>query len=165
MVQKESKESQNKENDEKENRLYELGFHILATLSEEEALSKYKDTSVFIEKNGGEIKLSQNPQPRALAYEITRKGAGKKELFNSSFFGSIIFEIESSKIEELQKGIKKFDFVLRFLLIEVPKEVLSPKERHIPQSHREEVKRATEKKDSPIDEATIDKAIEELVVE
>lgn len=161
------KELANKEENNDEKKLYELTFHILPTFSEVEVEEKANEISSLVEKIDGVLKLSQKPLPRALAYEIAKPGAGKKEFFDNSFFGSFVFEAETSKIESLQKGLKKLNFILRYLLIEVPKETLTPKERRIPQSHKEEAKRTdTPIADAkPINEEELDKTIEQLVIE
>ena len=153
---------------ENETKLYELGFHLVPTFSEEKVLGKLSEMVALIEKNGGVVKSSKNPELRPLAYEIGKSGGGKKEHFDSSFFGYVIFEMERNKVVAFHKAIKGSAGVLRILLVEVPKDILAPRERRIPQSHKEEVKRTSEKslsESKPINEEELHKTIEQLVIE
>ncbi|MEK7567847.1 MAG: 30S ribosomal protein S6 [Patescibacteria group bacterium] len=168
MAKKELKEKVKNETDsESEVKLYELGIHLIPTLTEEEASAKLAEINAKIEKIGGVVKSSKNPESRPLAYEISKSGGGKKEKYESTFFTFIIFEMKIDEINAFQKWVNTIPERLRSIVIEVPKDILVPKERRIPQSHKEEIKRTTEptKEAKPIDEAELDKTIEQLVIE
>ena len=148
-------------------KLYELGIHLVPTLSEEAAVAKFAEIIAKIEKIGGAIKSSKNPETRPLAYEISKSGGGKKEKYETSFFGFTIFEMKREEITAFQKWVNIMPEMLRSIVVEVPKDILVPKERRIPQSHKEETKRTTDPttEAKPINEVELDKTIEQLVIE
>lgn len=153
------------EKEEKEMNLYEVSFHLVSSLSSDEALAAHEKISALIGKAGGNIKTSQLPQERVLTYEMIKEAGGKKTYYTTSLFGFIIFEAPKEAAEEIGGKIKKEKHVLRHLLISLPKVALMPRERRIPTTHREEIKRVPETAPTKVDEATIDKTIEELVIE
>ncbi len=173
MAKKESKGELSEEakvllsENESDAKLYELGFHLVPTITEEAAVAKFAEITAKIEKIGGSVKLSKNPESRPLAYEISKSGGGKKEKYETAFFGFAIFEMKRDEISAFQKWVNIIPEMLRSLVIEVPKDILTPKERRIPQSHKEETKRTTDPSTEakPINEVELDKTIEQLVIE
>ncbi len=149
--------------------LYELGFHFVPTLSEAELAEQAAAVRKMLDAAGAIVKLSDGPKLQVLTYSFERRVAGKKESFNTSFFGSFVFEIAREAVESLNKSLKENQSVLRFLITELPKEALLPKERPLPASgYSHDPKKGAEKPAGdvkPISEAELDKTIEELVVE
>lgn len=152
--------------EEKELSLYEVGIHFIPSLSVEEAQAEHEKIVSRIEKEGGSVKMNQLPEERALAYEMSKEISGKKNYYTTSYFGYVVVEMPTSLSEIITKELGSSKVVLRSLVIRLPKEALITRERKIPTSHKEEPKRGDEKKDTgPIDEETIDKTIDELVLE
>jgi ribosomal protein S6 len=122
-----------------------------------------------IEKKGGVIKLSVKPEKRSLTYEMLQVIGSKRMKWNDAYMGSVSFEYAVSDIKALTKEVELMPEVIRSLVIEIPAEAFTPRERRIPASHRaEEVK--TEGATVPavgevLTEAELDKTIESLVVE
>lgn len=88
---------------------YDLTY-ILSPLLEktdgEAVIAKIRD---FINGLGGKIKNEQPPQKQKFAYPL------KKQLYG--YYVGAEFEMDSEKIEELQKQLKLNDDILRYLII------------------------------------------------
>lgn len=98
-------------------KLYELGFHIIPTVSDEkvpEAFSQIKD---LIISNKGEVKKEGEAKKIKLAYPIIKKVDGKNEKFNSANFAWIKFVAESEDIENLKKALDENSSILRFIIV------------------------------------------------
>lgn len=159
-------EKEEKENDKS---LYEVGFHLLPTLTEEEANSESSQITKIISQNKCVIKNTFNPQMRELAYEMSKAVSGKKQKFANAYFGQVVFEADPKTILNIRKAIEAKQNILRTLFIEVPSESLLPRERRVPQVSREEPKADNPEKIEevipPMSEAELDKTIEALVIE
>ncbi|MDP3726613.1 MAG: 30S ribosomal protein S6 [bacterium] len=156
------------QDEKREPRLYELGYHLLSILPEEsvpEEVGKIKD---LIEKLGGIIVTDHMPQTMSLAYPIPKIVSEKRKYFDTALFGWIKFKIEPFSALELQKNLRDNKNILRFIIIKTveekapsPKKMtfLKPKEATRP-------KPATEKKkksETLLSEEELEKTIEELV--
>lgn len=152
--------------EEKDLALYELSIHLIPSLSFDDAKAEHEKIVARIEKEGGSVKMNQLPEDRALAYEMCKEITGKKYYYNNAYFSFVVAEFSKELAVALSAECKNSKVVLRHLLISLPKEALIIRERRIPSSHKEETKKVDEKKtEGPIDEESIDKTIDQLVVE
>ncbi len=151
--------------------VYELGYHLLPNLSDEEVLEEVKSFKTFVEVNGGSLVSEEAPKPMHLAYTMVKKQEGKNARFDTSIFGWIKFEISAEGILAVKEEVDLSKNVLRFIIIKTVRE-------YIPIQHKELFKEPepeapkpiakpemVEKKsdDKPISDAELDKTIEELV--
>ncbi len=104
---------------EREERLkvYELGFHFVPTLSEDDVTVKFSELKSFVEKLGGEFISEDAPKPINLAYDISKTVKAVKKWYKNAYFGWIKFTLVPEDIEALEKQVKEFEPVLRYLLI------------------------------------------------
>jgi ribosomal protein S6 len=162
-----------KEKDEyvDEGQIYEVGFHILPSVSEEElqtTVTKLRDT---ITANDGVIFADEFPKMRDLAYEIKKRVETKYLRYNKAYFGWMKFEMLTSAIGEMKKQFENNKNVLRFIIVKTVRE----NTMHTPKAP---VSRATAPTDEvkivnqivpeekvEVSEADIDKSIDELLVE
>jgi ribosomal protein S6 len=148
-------------------RIYELGFHFVPTISEDDAAVQFSHLKSIIEKKAGTFISEDAPRLINLAYELTKTTKAVKQHYNSAYFGWVKFEIEPEAIADLEKEIKLFEPVLRYLLIATVREStlapIAPKEGK--KSGKDtEGGEATETPAVPaVDEAKIDKSIDDLV--
>lgn len=107
-----------KENQTTENTLlYELGFHIVPTVTENkvaEVFSKIKD---IINKNNGSIVKEGEPKAIKLAYTIIKKIGVKNEKFDNAYFAWIKFNADSADINAIKNKIDSDPEVLRYLVL------------------------------------------------
>lgn len=109
---------------EREERLkvYELGFHFVPTLSEDDVTVKFSELKSFVEKLGGEFISEDAPKPISLAYDISKTVKGQKKWYRNSYFGWIKFALISEEVAGLEKEVKAFEPILRYILITTVRE-------------------------------------------
>lgn len=120
---------------EREERLkvYELGFHFVPTLSEDDVTVKFSELKSFVEKLGGEFISEDAPKPINLAYDISKTVKAVKKWYKNAYFGWIKFTLVPEEIEALEKQVKEYEPVLRYLLISTVREntmAEAPRERN-----------------------------------
>lgn len=90
-------------NDEK--LVYELAFHILPTVGEEEVAAAASRVRALAEKQGAQVIHEEAPKLRELTYEMTKDSAGKLQRFSSAYFGWLTFDLPREPSELLRKGL------------------------------------------------------------
>ncbi len=102
--------------------VYEIGYHILPTLSEAEVTAAVKALAGTITKNGGEFVGDKAPEKMDLAYSIQKRIGGKLTSFDSAYFGWMAFEIGSSTLATVKAFLDTNDSVLRYILVSTSKD-------------------------------------------
>ncbi len=134
-------------------RVYELGFHFVPTVSEDEIAVQFSHLKSLIEKKGGSFVAEGTPTLMDLAYEMSKTVKAQKKRYNSAYFGWVKFEMNPDEIAGLEKEVKAFEPVLRYLLITTVKEntYVGPKEI----AKKSATKEATPATDAPVDAAIV----------
>lgn len=140
-------------------KVYELGYHILPTVSEGNLSKEVEAIKSKITDLGGEFISEAAPQNTALAYEIVKEISNKNHKFNNAYFGWIKFEVEAEKIESLKEEMEKNLNVLRFIIIKTVRENTLATIKIAHKGSRKVTKEDTK----PMDEAEVDKKIDEIV--
>ena len=96
---------------------FETTFIIDSYLSDQEIETSITKYTKFIEKNSGVVKSVDRWGKRRLAYEIKKKQYG--------YYVYVRFEMDGSKIKELEREYKLDDSILRYLTVLVPQVVVS----------------------------------------
>ncbi len=104
------------------NRVYELGFHFVPTLSEDEVAVQFSHLKSLIEKKGGTFITEETPRMIDLAYEISKTVKAQKKRYTSAYFGWVKFEINPEEVVAIEKDAKAFEPILRFILISTVRE-------------------------------------------
>ncbi len=152
-------------------KLYELAFNLIPSIPEADVAKEVSTIRMMLEKAGASIKLSEDPKLIPLTYAMEKRVAGKKDFYNTAYFGSFIFEVASEAIPGLHSAVVALPVTLRFLLIDISREALVQRERPVVVStgYSHDPKKGAKKPEgasvAPISEAELDKTIEGLVVE
>ncbi len=156
-------------------RVYELGFHFVPTLSEDEVAVQFSHLKSLIEKKGGTFISEETPRMTDLAYEITKTVKAQKKRYTSAYFGWVKFDIDPEEIAGIEKDMKAFEPVLRYILITTVRENtlssgIAAKDAKETVPAKKETKEAASAEATPapapiIDEAQVDKSINQLVQE
>lgn len=147
--------------------VYEVGYHLVPTIPEEnlaEAVSKVVES---INKNGGSIVSEEFPKIRSLSYEVKKRVETKYLAFNKAYFGWIKFETDPPSILQIEKEIKNNENILRFLIIKTVREntLHTPKIPIFKKEDSQREARVEERLEKPkASEEEIDKSIDELLV-
>lgn len=107
---------------EQEAGVYEVGYHILPTLSDDEAAAAVKDLHAFLEKQGASFVGEKAPVKIDLAYTIEKRIGGRLTGFDNAYFGWMAFEIQPATLGQVKNFLDTNDSILRYLLITTSKE-------------------------------------------
>jgi len=149
--------------DTEKKQIYELGFLLLPTITEENLSISYGNLKELVTSLGGNIISSDNPRIINLAYEMTKTIENKKQRFSSAHFSWIKFEMETFKVEDLKKKLDLYPDMIRFLIIKTIRENTIAPRKYSGAKYRS----STEKKESneeslPMDKEVVDKEIDAL---
>lgn len=150
--------------------VYELGYHIVSTVAEENLPKEVETLKATVLQDGGSLVSLGEPKLINLAYSMTKSVADAKKKFNTAYFGWIKFETKSELMPMIKKAVDQNPNVLRYLLIKTVREntLYTPK-LNVKAANKEEAPKAKksikteEKKATSIED--LDKTIDELVAE
>ena len=97
--------------------VYEIGYHLLPQLSDDEVQASVKDLTAFLKKQGAEFVGEKAPEKIDLAYAIERRVEGKYQSVRSAYFGWVAFELSPNAISEVKKFMDTNQSVLRFIIV------------------------------------------------
>jgi ribosomal protein S6 len=101
---------------------YEIGYHLLPTLSEDESVKATQDIAEFLKKNGGEVFADHAAEKIELAYAIQKRVGGKPTNFNEAYFGWVAFDAVPSAVAAIKTYLDTNPLILRYLLVSTTKE-------------------------------------------
>lgn len=114
--------TENKESTKEGFKVYELGIHLLPSLSEADVQIEFSKIKSNIEKLEGEIISESTPRMFDLAYEIPKTIKAQKKWYETAFFGWVKFELEASKLATFEKFVKELEDTLRYLIVKTVRE-------------------------------------------
>jgi ribosomal protein S6 len=158
------------EQEEKTTRIYELGYHIVPTVSEEAVGAEVTALKDTLAKEGTQIIAEGFPRFRPLAYPVRKAMGGKRTDFSNAYFGWVKFEATANAARSLTTEFRKNEKLLRFILfktvrestlaspraprVNIPKvQPVIPRAPAIPVSH------------APVSETELEKSLEKIIAE
>jgi ribosomal protein S6 len=140
------------------------------TIAEENVGGEVTVLKDMLSGNGAQFISDEYPKMIELAYEMSRTILNKKAKFTTGYFGWVKFEIPTENILKVKEMLDKNESIIRFLLIKTVREsTMAPKRAYTKTEGGAGAKRRTAKaveaEAGPINEETIDKDIDALVVE
>jgi ribosomal protein S6 len=150
---------------------YELGYHLVPSLGEDDLALRVKDLHQAIVDAGGTVIKDGHPVPFVLAYTMSKLRAGKWENYDSSYFGWVRFEAPPEAIAEVKEVLDHADVMIRYLVIKLEEEALVvpvPVVRKVESGEvsvepKALVKRVDEEVKAEVSEEELDKQIEQLI--
>lgn len=103
-------------------RIYEVGYVLVPTISEEELPVNYGNLKELVSSFGGQIISDEMPKMITLAYQMLKVVANVRSKFTTGYFGWIKFEMDPSQVLELKKKLDINPNIIRFLIIKTVKE-------------------------------------------
>ena len=152
---------------ETNSRIYEVGYLLASTLSDEEVPVKYGNLKDLIVSLGGEIISDEMPKMISLAYLMSKVTQNVRNKFDSAYFGWVKFEINPEKVLELKKKLDVDSNFVRFLILKTVRENTIAAKRFVHKDFRRRI--STIKKEGenevvvPINKEEIDKEIDAMV--
>ncbi|MGM0629379.1 MAG: 30S ribosomal protein S6 [Patescibacteria group bacterium] len=171
-------EAENKEiNEETEQsseifRIYEIGFHLIPSLSEDEIAEEVGNIKKIIEDAGGVYITEDYPKTTTLEYTIEVPITMPKSRFSHSQFGWIKFEANAEAPGILEEALSRNTNIIRMIIIKTVREntlygyKLKQKKEDEEKSDKESQTSSVEQKEEGerVSDEEIDKSIEEIVV-
>lgn len=103
--------------------VYELGYHILPTVTADDLEGEIAKIRSAIEARGGSFITEGTPEMTTLAFPMYVNNGGKKAKYETAYFGWIKFEMEHAQAVALEKDdIKPNAQILRYILIKTTRE-------------------------------------------
>ncbi|PIT90917.1 hypothetical protein COU17_03090 [Candidatus Kaiserbacteria bacterium CG10_big_fil_rev_8_21_14_0_10_49_17] len=166
-----AEEKEHNTQEESESRVYELGYHILPSVTEENLSDEVAALKALVTKHNGTPVSEEAPKMLDLAYTMRVREGGKFKNYNSAYFGWMKFEMDPEQVVVLEESVRAMPTVLRSIVFKTVKEntragIRAPQlsERPTPTRERQPIRRE-EENTGPVSEEELDKSIEELVVE
>jgi ribosomal protein S6 len=145
--------------------VYEVGYIMVPTIAEEGLGGEVTAFKDMLTEHGVTFISDEYPKMMELAYEMSRSIANKKQKFSYGYFGWVKFECTTAQAKVIKDLLDKNEKLVRYLMIKTVREsTMSTKRAY---GKTEGVKRRSAPKaeeTGPINEETIDKEIDALVV-
>ncbi len=150
---------------------YELGYHLVPSLGEDDLALRVTDLQKAITAEGGSVISEGQPQAFTLAYPMRKMRGGRWDHYDSTFFGWVRFEASAEAMSVLKEMLDSNEHLVRYLIIKLDPLALVPEIVRVPQPEVTEVevepkvlekKQDTEEKED-VSEEELDKQIEELI--
>jgi ribosomal protein S6 len=151
---------------EANSRVYELGYLLVPTISEEELPVQYGNLKELLATLGGVAISDEMPKMIQLAYSMIKVVANVRNKFNTAYFGWIKFTMETDKVLELKKKLDLSPYFIRFLILKTVKENTIAAKRFVRgevMHRRPPVKKADDEAAVPINKEEVDKEIDAMV--
>jgi len=149
--------------------VYELGFHIVPLISEENLAPEVETIKAMLEKHGATFISEDSPKMRPLAYPMHKKIEAVNHNFKSAYFGWVKFETSPSELIAIKSALDLNKNVLRFLLIKTVRENTLMAGRVIgvrgARVVRPEIGKETTTPIAPASVEEMDKSIDSLVIQ
>ena len=165
------KKEDNKEKKDNNFNIYEVGYHIVPAVSEENLSNEIEAIKNFLIKEGVKIISEEFPRMFQLAYSIRKNMDDGKRDFDTAYFGWIKFDATEAPVTKIKKFFDENKNILRFLLIKTVREntLYFPKGSDAVSTIGElkEAKKDEREKEikSPISQEELDKTIDKLIAE
>lgn len=162
--------AENHEN-ETPTRIYEAGYIIVPTVSEEDVEKAVSGIRSEIEKLGGSFIAEGAPSLVKLAFDMDKREGEKHVAYDRGYFGWLKFEAGTHAAKELTDSLKANPQVLRSIVFKTVREdtrakFKAPQLREVKRTDTlKAAPRKAEEDKAPVSEADLEKALETLTQE
>lgn len=105
--------------------IYEVGYHLLPTIAEEDVDGEASSLKDILGKAGASIIGERAPVKIRLAYSIEKKEEGSKRSYDSAYFGWTAFEALGASLAVINGAFKANPSVLRHLLVATSRDAVA----------------------------------------
>jgi len=120
--QKEPAEAEAGVSENETSRIYEIGYHIMPSVSEENVSTEVETIKGLISKHGGTVVSEGEPKLTDLAYTMRKRLEGGYKNFDKAYFGWVKFETDQDNINSFSEDIDELESILRFIVVKTIKE-------------------------------------------
>ena len=147
--------------------VYEIGYHLLPTLSEDEVPTVVSKLMEALKAEGAEFIGERFPTKMQLAYAIAKRVASKKTNYDSAYFGWVALEVTREAITRIKPMLDANQNILRYLIVVTDREAIAAAMSGAvatPTGNIEKPKREVEA-GGKMSEAALDAALETMATE
>jgi len=170
MQETKNKASDNDEAIETDPRVYEVGYLLVPTISEEDVSVQYGNLKNLVSTLGGQVISDEMPVMIPLAYPMLKVVSNVRNKFDKAYFGWTKFYLDPKQAATLKKKLDQDPNIIRFLIIKTVKENTIASKRFVQREggiRRKAPGVGETKKEegeaTPINKEEIDKEIDALV--
>lgn len=151
-------------------RVYEVGYLLVPTISEEVLPAEYGNIKELVASFGGQMISDEMPKLITLAYPMIKVVANVRSKFDTAYFGWVKFEMDPGQVLLLKKKLDIDPKIIRFLIIKTVKENTIAAKRFVQRDsfRKKAVAQTGEGEAAPVEEINkeeIDKEIDAMVSE
>jgi ribosomal protein S6 len=168
MVEAQNGQTMDTSDNEVVSRVYEVGYHILHTVAEENIEKVVAEIRSVIEKAGGNFIAEGAPALTKLAYDMESKEGDKRVSNDRAFFGWLKFEAPVAVVATLDEALKANPSILRHLIFQTVREetrarMKAPTLREVKRTDTiKSSPRRAEEASEPVSEADLEKALSDI---
>ncbi len=151
--------------EESDNGVYELGFLLVPDITEEKLPEMFGNLKDAVLAKGATAIAEEFPRHMPLAYTMEKTINNKIERFNNGYFGWIKFELDPSKVAELDAALRLRTDVIRHLITTTVRENTIASKRPIGVRRRTKDESGKDITAPEMSKEEIDREIEALVVD
>ena len=135
-----------------ENRVYEISYILVPTITEDVAAEKINSLKQSIATLGASFISEEAPYMRDLAYEMLRVIKNVNNRFDTGFFGWIKFELDPANLAKVEKMFKLDEDVIRYIAVKADRDINIYTKKIVERSAIEEVNIDTTKEEVKVEE-------------
>jgi ribosomal protein S6 len=152
-------------------RIYEAGYHIIPTVSEEQVEKIVGQIRGLVEKVGGSFIAEGAPALTKLSYTMDAREGDKYVSHDRGYFGWLKFEAPIEAASAIDEMLKRDQMILRSIVFQTVREetrarMKAPTLREV---KRSDTIRSTPRREegaaAPVSEADLDKALQDITEE
>lgn len=102
--------------------VYEIGYHLLPTLTEEDVTAAVKEISAVVSKEGATFIGDAAPVKIDLAYPIQKRVNGRLTTFDTAHFGWMAFEVQPAALATIKSFLDTNTAILRYIVTSTTKD-------------------------------------------
>lgn len=153
-------------------RIYEVGYHVIPTVPEENIEKIVGDIRAEIEKAGGVFIAEAAPTLMRLSYPMVAREGDKNVEHDRGYFGWIKFESDVATAQALEEALKINTSILRHIVFRTVREetrarMKAPTLREVKRTDtiKTSPRRESEETSAPVSEVDLDKALLDITQE
>ncbi|MBI5645139.1 30S ribosomal protein S6 [Candidatus Kaiserbacteria bacterium] len=152
-------------------RIYEVGYHVVPMIAEDQVEKIVSEIRSAIEQAGGSFIAEGAPSLTKLSYDIETKENGKKMWHDRGYFGWIKFESTPDAARMLEEMLRRHPSILRCIVFQTVREETRARLKvpTIREVKRTDTIKSTPRREEaaagPVSEEDLDKAISDLTTE
>ena len=151
--------------EETEGRIYEVGYLIMPAVPEADLSREVTGLKDVLDREKAAIISEEFPRLRQLAYPMYKRTSEGYQKHVNAYFGWLKFEASPESTLQIERGLKGFPNLLRYLLIKTVREhTLTLGRPRAGRRERKEVPRGVPAS-APVSEVELDKSLEKLIAE